>query len=279
MSGPGTLIPSPRLGVNVWLIHDPAFKPDDGLAWYYEEELAMIDKMNDEELRKVQEVKLAFPGSHVRDFKLKEDKMDNVKRMPPLPYIVQYKREEVDELLKGWAKFYPKENPRRWTVEEAKKRGFKNNDIFCLVGEDATERFLRETSLKSMRTSDLKPGADKVDFIVEGWRIDSKNITTEGNHWRGNNFRLRVGDYQVLKVDSKITAYWFTIFNPVKLTCELYGWRPRKDYLLRDKGGLAIFRPSTEPITRDGRHFLNNQHDLGADEMFSEEEFFTRKGD
>jgi hypothetical protein len=279
VSGPGTLIPSPRLGVNVWLIHDPAFKPDDGLAWYYEEELAMIDKMNDEELRKVQEVKLAFPGSHVRDFKLKEDKMDNVKRMPPLPYIVQYKREEVDELLKGWAKFYPKENPRRWTVEEAKKRGFKNNDIFCLVGEDATERFLRETSLKSMRTSDLKPGADKVDFIVEGWRIDSKNITTEGNHWRGNNFRLRVGDYQVLKVDSKITAYWFTIFNPVKLTCELYGWRPRKDYLLRDKGGLAIFRPSTEPITRDGRHFLNNQHDLGADEMFSEEEFFTRKGD
>lgn len=280
MSDLGELITSKRLGCDIWLIKDPAFKPSDGLAWYYPEELSMIDKMNDEELRKVQEVKLVFPGSHVRDFKLlekKEEKMDTDKRMPPLPYIEQYKREEIDKILEGWARFYPKENPRRWTVEEAKKKGFKNNDIFSLVGEDTSERFLRQTTLKWMRTSDLKPGADKVDFIVEGWRVDQKNITTEGNHWRGSSFRLRVGDYQVLKVDSKITAYWFTIFNPVKLTCELYGWRPRKDYLLRDKGGLAIFRPSSEPITRDGRHFLNNQHDLGSDEMFSEEEFFHKK--
>lgn len=268
--GLGHLIPAPILGpdVKIWIIENPDFKPDDGNAWWYEDEVPLMRQMEPEELRKAQEVKLVFPGSRIRDHILR--------KMPELPFAIQYTQEKVDEILKGWAKFYPEENPRRWTAEEARKRGFKNNDLFSLVGEATHESFLSQTSLKWMRTSNLKPGADKVDFIVEGWRLDSKNATTE-KHWRENNFRLRVGDYQVLKTDSEITAYWFTMFNPKTLTCELYGWRPRKDYLLRDKGGLAIFRPKTKPIMEGGKMFLNNQHDLGADEMFSEEEFFWRR--
>ncbi len=275
MSGPGTLIPSPRLGVNVGLIHDPAFKPDDGLAWYYEEELAMIDKMDDDELRKVQEVKLAFPGSHVRDFKLLE-KMDTDKRMPPLPFVVYYKQEEIDEILKAWSEKYPDENPRQWTAKQAEELGFDNNDEHGMIGEDAIGKFCSQTSLRWMKVN-AKPGPDRVDYIIETWRVDVKTITAK-SHWRGNNFRLRVAQWQVEKENSPINCYWFVIFNSKTLTCELYGWRPRKDFALVKDGGLAIHRPKGSAIAPGKGDWIKSQHDLGADEMFSEDEFFHKKG-
>ena len=273
--GPGVLISSRRLGVDVWLIKDPAFKPGDGLAWYFPEELPLLDQMDDEELRKVQEVKLAFPGSHVRDFKLKEEKMDTERRMPPLPFTVYYKQEQIDEILKAWAEKYPAENARAWTAEEAEELGFDNNDEHGMIGEDAIERFCSQTSLRSMKVNS-KPGPDRVDRIVEGWRVDVKTITAK-SHWRGNNFRLRVAQWQVEKEKSPINAYWFALFNSEALTCELYGWRPRKDFALVKDGGLAILRPKGSPVAPGRGGWIKAQHDLGADQMFSEQEFFHKK--
>ncbi len=70
--GLGHIIESKRLGCDIWLIEDPNFKPDDGLAWYYVEELELLKKMTDDELRNVQKAKLAFPGCKVKDLIKKE---------------------------------------------------------------------------------------------------------------------------------------------------------------------------------------------------------------
>lgn len=267
MSDLGELITSERLGCDIWLIKDPAFKPTDGLAWWFPEEHPFLDTMDLEELKKVQEVKLVFPGARVRDHILR--------KMPPLPFNVQYKQEELIEILKKWPSKYPKGNPRAWSAEQAAARGYKNHDANGLIGEDTIGKFCSQTSLRWMKVN-AKPGADKVDYIIEAWRVDVKTITTN-KHWRGNNFRLRVGVYQLQKT-SPINCYWFVIFNPDTLRCELYGWRPRSDYRLVEHGGLAVFREASE-IERHRGGFFHDQHDLGSDEMFSEEEFFTRKGD
>lgn len=206
--------------------------------------------------------------------------MDNVKRMPGLPFIVQYKQEEIDEILKAWPTKYPKEAGRAYTDEEVAKAGYNNNAMYGLVVEDAHERFLKQTSLKWMRVSNVRPGSDKVDFIVEGWRVDSKGrIDPRG--WRGNDYRLKVPTFQVYdqpgKPPSPINAYWWGQFSRETLRCELYGWRPRADYRLIAEGGLAIRREAGTQIGRDTFLFRDN-NDLGADEMLSEEEFFEKKG-
>ena len=274
--GIGHLYHSKTFGFDYWLIEDPAFMPDDGNPLFYLEEVPFLKNMDQEEMNKLREVKLAFPGSKVRDHILR--------RMPPLPFSIQYTQEEVDEIVKVWPTKYPKGAGRAYTDEEVKAAGYNNNAKFGLVIEDTIERFLNLTSLKWMRTN-TRPGSDKVDFIVEGWRVDGKG-RIERRGWRGNDYRLKIPCFQVYDLDrdgkpksppSPINAYWWGWFNPETLRCELYGWRPRDDYRLIEEGGLAIFRKAGTQIGRDTFLFQDN-NDLGADEMLSEELFFERKG-
>jgi hypothetical protein len=61
----GVKIASQVLGEDIWLVVDPDFKPDDGLACYYPEELEVLKTKSPEDLREIQKCKLAFPGSKV----------------------------------------------------------------------------------------------------------------------------------------------------------------------------------------------------------------------
>ena len=50
---------------HLWLILDSGFKPRDGLAVYYAEELPELSTKTPEQLREIHKVKLAFPGCRV----------------------------------------------------------------------------------------------------------------------------------------------------------------------------------------------------------------------
>ena len=50
---------------DIWLIFDRAFKPLDGVAIYYPEELPELRTKTPEQLREIHNVKLAFPGARV----------------------------------------------------------------------------------------------------------------------------------------------------------------------------------------------------------------------
>ena len=50
---------------HLWLILDRSFKPRDGLAVYYPEELPELRTKTPEQLREIHKVKLAFPGCRV----------------------------------------------------------------------------------------------------------------------------------------------------------------------------------------------------------------------
>ena len=56
---------SAMLQDHLWLIIDRTFKPIDGLAIYYAEELSELGNKTLEQLREIHRVKLAFPGARV----------------------------------------------------------------------------------------------------------------------------------------------------------------------------------------------------------------------
>jgi len=56
---------SRTLNSYLWILRDPDFRPGDGLALYYKDELAVFEKKTLTELRWAQELKLIFPGCRV----------------------------------------------------------------------------------------------------------------------------------------------------------------------------------------------------------------------
>jgi hypothetical protein len=48
-----------------WFALDDSFKPDDGLAVFYPDELPFLATKDTETLREIHKVKLAFPGCRV----------------------------------------------------------------------------------------------------------------------------------------------------------------------------------------------------------------------
>jgi hypothetical protein len=60
------LIASKILGADIWFALDDSFNPDDGLAVFYEDELEFLKTKDAEQLLEIHKVKLAFPGSRVR---------------------------------------------------------------------------------------------------------------------------------------------------------------------------------------------------------------------
>jgi hypothetical protein len=61
----GIKIASEILGEEIWLVMDPDFKPDDGLACYFPEEIEVLKTKRPEDLREIQKYKVEFPGSKV----------------------------------------------------------------------------------------------------------------------------------------------------------------------------------------------------------------------
>jgi hypothetical protein len=51
---------------HIWLAFDDDFNPGDGLAVFYADELSFLATKDAETLREIHKVKLAFPGSRVR---------------------------------------------------------------------------------------------------------------------------------------------------------------------------------------------------------------------
>lgn len=255
MSEPGRLISSTRLGVNVWLILDPAFKPNDGLAWYYPGEIALMKEKTDQELRQIQTVKLAFPGSKIagRIFQT----------FPELPWIVTYTEAELAEFKAWWETKYPAGN----------RTLFKSKDPWRgLIHEDCFERFLKATPLPWRQLS-KGAGPDKVDFQVGNWMIDVKGETTaKADRVNKEKFALLVPVYQVEKEDSPINCYQFGVFNPITRQCQLYGWRLRKDLQLVSKGGIAIRRVKGIPLSD---YFTPNtdENEITADQAHSEQRY------
>jgi hypothetical protein len=60
------LIASEVLGADIWFALDDSFNPDDGLAVFYADELPFLATKDAETLKEIHKVKLAFPGSRVR---------------------------------------------------------------------------------------------------------------------------------------------------------------------------------------------------------------------
>ena len=58
-------IQSSILDDDLWLIIDPAFKPNDSLACYYLEEIPLLKNKTCEELQQIHRLKLASPGAKV----------------------------------------------------------------------------------------------------------------------------------------------------------------------------------------------------------------------
>lgn len=58
-------IQSSILDDDLWLIIDPAFKPNDSLACYYLEEIPLLKNKTCEELQEIHRFKLASPGAKV----------------------------------------------------------------------------------------------------------------------------------------------------------------------------------------------------------------------
>ncbi len=54
------------LGVELWLIFERTFEPQDSLALYYFEEIMLLWDKTPAGLRGIHKVKLAFPGCRVR---------------------------------------------------------------------------------------------------------------------------------------------------------------------------------------------------------------------
>lgn len=50
---------------DIWLILDPSFVPDDGLACYYAEEICFLKDKSPDELRSIHKVKAVFSGCRV----------------------------------------------------------------------------------------------------------------------------------------------------------------------------------------------------------------------
>ncbi len=213
--------------------------------------------------------------------------------MPALPYSYQYSQEEVDEIRAAWRVKYPVGNRRRWTEEEAKEIGANQNDFWGYVIEDFHEKFLRTTSLKFMRVSNAKAGSDKVDFIIEGWKVDSK-ARANWNPRHTRDFDLPVAVFQVYDVPGRtssiVNAYWWGAINPETLVAETFGWRPRKDYYLADQtrdtfedlrglpNGLAWRRNKGDEIV-PGMPAKDYDNIIGADQTFPESDFFWNKPD
>ncbi len=59
------LICSALLDDHLWVIRDRTFEPMDGLAIYYDGEMPLLRGKSLEELRKIHEVKLEFPGCRI----------------------------------------------------------------------------------------------------------------------------------------------------------------------------------------------------------------------
>jgi len=49
----------------LWLILDRSFVPVDGLAYYYTEELPLLKRKTEDQLREIHKTKLAYPGCRV----------------------------------------------------------------------------------------------------------------------------------------------------------------------------------------------------------------------
>ena len=49
----------------IWLLLDQSYKPKDGLACYYIDELPLLKELGPEELRKLHETKLRFPCQRI----------------------------------------------------------------------------------------------------------------------------------------------------------------------------------------------------------------------
>jgi hypothetical protein len=60
------LIASEILGADIWLALDDSFTVNDGLAVFYPDELPFLATKDAETLKEIHKVKLAFPGSRVR---------------------------------------------------------------------------------------------------------------------------------------------------------------------------------------------------------------------
>ncbi len=225
------MITSTRLGCDVWLIDDPAFKPGDGLAWYYPEEMGIIGKKDDEELRQIQAVKLAFPGAKVTDRQFGA--------FPDLPWRVTYTQAEIIAFEQYWVQKYPKEAGSFFKSEHS---------WHGLIGEDCFERFLKATPLPWTRLSKGE-GPDKADFQVGAWIIDVKTEST-GAALYLDDLWMSVLREQVEKEGSPINTYQWAIYNPEIRQCSLYGWRAREDLRLQEDGGLAVFREAGVKIPK-----------------------------
>lgn len=59
-------IASTVLDADIWFVLQEPFEIDDGLAVFYPEELRFLAAKDAEQLREIHKVKLAFPGSRVR---------------------------------------------------------------------------------------------------------------------------------------------------------------------------------------------------------------------
>jgi hypothetical protein len=60
------LIASEVLGCDIWFALDDSFNPDDGLAVFYADEIPFLATKDAATLREIYKVKMAFPGSRVR---------------------------------------------------------------------------------------------------------------------------------------------------------------------------------------------------------------------
>jgi hypothetical protein len=60
------LIASEVLGCDIWFALDGSFNADDGLAVFYSDELPFLATKDVQTLKEIHKVKLAFPGSRVR---------------------------------------------------------------------------------------------------------------------------------------------------------------------------------------------------------------------
>ena len=56
---------SRSLGVCLWILYDHDFRPEDGLALYFSDELEVLKTKNFRELRQIQTTKLIFQGCRV----------------------------------------------------------------------------------------------------------------------------------------------------------------------------------------------------------------------
>jgi len=60
------LIASEVLGCDIWFALDDSFNPGDALAIFYADELPFLATKDAQTLKEIHKVKLAFPGSRVR---------------------------------------------------------------------------------------------------------------------------------------------------------------------------------------------------------------------